>query len=99
MDMKCPYCGAVYEVEQNECGNTVKCEICGMSFVIDYAAPTKQLSTGSILETIFIFVFVLVGVISTCRGCIELSSAKKRCQETELEIKKLEEQLKRSTPY
>lgn len=67
MDMKCPYCGALYEVEQKECGNIVKCEICGMSFVIDQKIPDKQSSTGSIFKTVFMILFGLVLTVKSCK--------------------------------
>ena len=41
MDIKCPHCGAVYEVELRELGHRVKCELCGRNFVIgeDHSSP------------------------------------------------------------
>ena len=33
-EIKCPYCGASYEIEEHEYGHKAACEVCGKSFVI-----------------------------------------------------------------
>ena len=35
MDAKCPRCGSKYDIEPDEIGRRVKCEVCGNRFVID----------------------------------------------------------------
>lgn len=47
MTIKCPYCGAVYDIEENECGCRVRCEVCGKRFVIGHAPHSgKNLQPG-----------------------------------------------------
>lgn len=47
MTIKCPYCGAVYDIEENECGCRVRCEVCGKRFVIGHAPSSgKNLQPG-----------------------------------------------------
>ncbi len=42
MTIKCPYCGAVYDIEENECGCRARCEVCGKCFVIGHAPPSGE---------------------------------------------------------
>lgn len=41
MDIKCPHCGTEYEVEDEDFGRFVKCEICGKGFVAGTFAANK----------------------------------------------------------
>lgn len=41
MDIKCPHCGTEYEIENEDFGRFVKCEICGKGFVAGAFAATE----------------------------------------------------------
>ena len=47
MTIKCPYCGAVYDIEENECGCRARCEVCGKCFVIGHAPQRIQEALGA----------------------------------------------------
>ena len=47
MTIKCPYCGATYDIEEDECGHRVRCEVCGNRFVIGYAPPLEKIQRSS----------------------------------------------------
>ena len=42
MTIKCPYCGAVYDIEENECGCRARCEVCGKCFVIGHVLSYSE---------------------------------------------------------
>ena len=46
MTIKCPYCGAVYDIEENECGCRARCEACGKRFVIGHVATSGRNHLG-----------------------------------------------------
>lgn len=43
MDIKCPHCGAEYDIEQREFGKYVTCQVCGKGFVAGARQARAQL--------------------------------------------------------
>ena len=46
MNIKCPHCGAEYDVAENECSGGAKCKVCGKEFVVG-ASFTKKLGEAA----------------------------------------------------
>ena len=42
MDIKCPGCGAVYAVEEEEIGRSAKCDVCGKKFTISHLLSRRR---------------------------------------------------------